>query len=495
MPKERWRRPGTTELLAIGVAAFFDPMTLWASNLAEIGWPDGVVLWSLLVWVGGLGLWALLVRVGMEAGAAMAAVVVVLLGMGDARWMMSDAMPGGPAVAFFALVVAAAVVAALFRFGAMRWIVIWLVVYLAVAPFANAVTAWMTGDASLEPLAEVPPLRFAERPDVVVVVFDALGSPRVLEADYGIAPGAFDALRRRGLVVPPAFEANYTLTHVSLASFFRMDYPVEAGVSVGEAEWKELMAVINGANPLVDTFKANGYRFVLVESGWSGVHCTASADLCVRGGWPDDAASTAISNSVVGFARVWNPESGPVGARRSIGWLRSDLVPYLEDGVPDLIFLHLLMPHPPVRLDPTCQPRDDGGEGLTVLSFPGIGRSETSTRRSLYRDQVDCALRTVGELAELVGDRGIFVAVGDHGPDSRMQLFTPPELWSETAVVERFGAFLATNARGCGWSEVGTLVNVGRRLLSCLSGTDVPPLGDRRFIVVQELPLVEISPG
>jgi hypothetical protein len=46
-----------------------------------------------------------------------------------------------------------------------------------------------------------------------------------------------------GVSVVPEVKANYTLTHLSLASFLEMDYPVDQRVRVGDADWADLLAI------------------------------------------------------------------------------------------------------------------------------------------------------------------------------------------------------------------------------------------------------------
>jgi hypothetical protein len=60
-------------------------------------------------------------------------------------------------------------------------------------------------------------------------------------------------------------------------------------------------------------------------------------------------------------------------------------------------------------------------------------------------------------------------------------MFMQSEDWSEDQRNERFETFLAARVPGCDMSGIESLVNVGRRMLSCLSGDPFPDLPTRIF--------------
>jgi hypothetical protein len=349
-------------------------------------------------------------------------------------------------------------------------------------------------ESQVQPAEAVAVGEFKETPDVLILVFDALGSSTVLERFYDYDSTYLDRFRTAGLGVSDSMTANYNFTHLSLASFYRMDYPLLEGQSAGDAEWADLLRAIRGDNPLVDAFQSQGYRFLMVESSWSGSQCSRDVDICIRGVWPDTPTATAVRRSLFGALPIPKLSEAEAPANlNSIAWLESDLESYLSNDLPEIMFVHLFLPHAPLRLDSNCEYRSDGGLGHMAVVAPVHSASDAEIRKRLYVDQVRCAERVIREVAELVGDGAILIVFGDHGPDSQRQSYVAPEAWSDSDIEERFRVFFATNATECGLLDVASLVNVGRALLSCLSGSP-PTLADDRYFIasLDRTPLREI---
>ena len=481
------------ELAMLAAACLYPPLTVWANNLAEVGFPSGLLLWAGIVWIVAVGVRWLLTSMGANSRGVTMGLFWALLAFGTLNRAGTTSPAGGWMLA--AAVAVGAVIVYLLR--AMPLIGVatsWMVVFAAIAPFGLAAVSFLgRGVSEVAPVSTTGPIAITDTRDVVLIVFDAQGSPRVLADDYGMDEDWVGVLNERGLQEVSGIWANYSMTHVSLASFFRMDYPVSDGARIGEAEWADLLQTIEGDNPFVATFRRAGYNVVFVESPWSSIRCSRFVDECVRGVWPDYATTTAISQSLLGaFDLPGITENAARGNRRSIAWLSNELGRKLDDDVPDLVIAHLLLPHPPLRLDSTCGYRADGGQGDTVVSWAGMSESDIEARRRLYVDQVRCAVNVLSTVADVVGDRGVLLAFGDHGPDSRLQLMTPPSAWSDAALVERFETFFATNLGDCPFDRAASLVNVGRVLVACLGAEPLPLLDDRYFIVLKASPVSEL---
>jgi hypothetical protein len=137
-----------------------------------------------------------------------------------------------------------------------------------------------------------------------------------------------------------------------------------------------------------------------------------------------------------------------------------------------------------LRLGAECEYREDGGRGGLTLGAPNYDLEETAARKRLYLEQVECAIKLILELNQLVGDDAMLLAFGDHGPDSLGQLFVAPVDWSEAAIEERLSILFVTNDAECGLSSVNSLVNVGRQLLACLGSEEIVMVQDRQFLAV-----------
>jgi hypothetical protein len=434
------------------------------------------------MWALGVAVWATWIALGGKRKSVTIAVFWLLLALGSLGSLFGDDSIRTVAI----LVLATTAVYAVYRLAIYRGIQLitnwasFFVVLLPLGSFAVEAPRLSESDPGPEPLQIAP---FTDRPDVVVLVADALGSQGVLEDFYAhdMSP-ALGSLERHGMEVVPGMKSNYSLTYLSLPSFFDMSYPAEDGEVLTDSDVAESLRQIGGQNRLVEAFQSQGYEFVMVESGWSGGQCTGAVDVCIRSPWPDDATSFAIDRSVFSLARGWFKGSHTAGTLHTIDWLESELPGYLEDDVPQLIFAHLLTPHAPLWLEPDCTYRWKPKHGGLTVGVPDIDQQTLQMRKDAYVGQVECALGVVESTAARTGDDALFLAMGDHGPDSQAQLFEEPVEWSPSDIEERMHVFFAAKAAGCGFEDLTSLVNVGGMLLACLTGVEDAPIGDRHFI-------------
>lgn len=266
-------------IAAILIAAHFMPMTIWAANRAEIGFPDGLILWTLLVSGFGILVWWVLQRVGLETKGATAVAFILVLGF-SSLGIRSQGTPGGTLTLSVLLLVVCALVYRLRRIRAMQWFQSWVVLFVALSPAIFALNTYLTGAAQVSAApVHIPEGDFGDHPDVVLLVLDAHTSLDVLEEQFDVDVTArYAPWRAHDGLVKTGMRANYALTHLSLASIFEMRYPYEDDARIREADWDHLLAKVSGENTLVDVFKSQGYRYTVVESGWAGLHCTGFVD-------------------------------------------------------------------------------------------------------------------------------------------------------------------------------------------------------------------------
>ncbi|HJQ75959.1 MAG TPA: hypothetical protein VJ948_01705 [Acidimicrobiia bacterium] len=480
---------GSDTLRAIGavvVAAQFSPVTIWAGNRAEIGFPDGMLLWVLSVAAAGVIAWLVLRKFGLEADGARATAFWGVLGF-SMLGLRTEETPGGAVTLLVLLVAFCALVYRLHRLPQFQWFQSWAVLFVALSPATFALHAYVTAADRTDPEAvETVDVEFRNYSDVVLVVFDAHASLDVLEEAFSVDVAAqYAPWREHGAHIAPGMRANYPLTHMSLAGVLNMNYPYGNGATVREGDWDYLLSTISGDNVLVNAFKAQGYRYTIVESGWIGLHCTGVADVCVRGIWPDQGTRLAMDRSLLGAgfqSMLRDPES--VGALHSIRWLDSELPDLLSNDDADLVLVHIMLPHPPLRLDDECHYQIEPGLGGTTLASPWFSEEDIDKRVARYLKATICARDVIAGLLEVVDDDGILVAFGDHGPDSHAQLFLSPKDWSLEDLKERFGALFVTNS-SCPIDGINSLVNLGRWLVACLAGEQPTYVDDRFFVGVR----------
>jgi hypothetical protein len=94
---------------------------------------------------------------------------------------------------------------------------------------------------------------------------------------------------------------------------------------------------------------------------------------------------------------------------------------------------------------------------------------------------------------EAVANDAIVVMFGDHGSDSGGQLSMDGSDWTDADIRERFGVFFAGYGPGCDFEDIGTLVNVSRRIVSCLSDEEFADLPSRAFLPSKTWDMTEFT--
>jgi hypothetical protein len=366
----------------------------------------------------------------------------------------------------------------LFR-ALMTWLALFLLSYPIVIVFGRSGTS---DEINVDAATDLAFSEMTEKPDILVVFLDGYASVGVLDDFYGFDNGEFlDRLEGLGFEAPGAATANYARTQLSISTVLQMDYVV-GELEITEGDIDALQGILNGRSRLSEALKGQGYRHVYVESGWLGSQCGPSVDVCVGAAWPDetfyDVAYRTILRGLPGFEVG---RSFTEGALHVADWLTSDLSTYLDDEQPDFIFAHVLLPHPPLFVDDHCVPDWRGFQYGFAIGRPYFHEHDDELARTDYVEQVQCVNSILVQIADLLTDDDVALIMGDHGPDGQGQLFLQGTQWNEEQRRERFGAFLATKVSDCDMKEIGSLVNVGRRMMSCLTGDDFPDLTTRIY--------------
>jgi hypothetical protein len=318
---------------------------------------------------------------------------------------------------------------------------------------------------------------------VILLVLDSYAREDVLLEEFGFDNGAFlSTLRNSGFEIPDSANANYTMTHLSIPSLLSMDYLDSSTGELGHADLRRLEAMASGANPVVDTLKSTGYRYIHGSAdNWLN-HCSDAADVCLPGPAIDQTAFALLSETPAG--PLLYPTSGdPTTAlnRQRIeqlrawgGWRDS-----LGDA-PIFTYLHLGLPHPPLFLDSQCEPRAHHNLSGQLINFLSMSPEIVELRKQAYVDQVKCANSTVTAfLDQLEGDE-IVIITADHGPDSNGLLNADPATWTDGQLHERLATFAAMKLPAACDSGIDPnlqLVNVFRVVFNCIyPSADLPML-------------------
>ena len=125
-------------------------------------------------------------------------------------------------------------------------------------------------------------IAFRQKPNVYFMILDAYGRADTLKLALGFDNDRFlGELERLGFFIPRHSVSNYPATNASVASMLSLDYP-EAAKTL-DPDVASFRRELQGANPVVEKFKAEGYRYILVPGGiWTKISCGGEEDLCLE---------------------------------------------------------------------------------------------------------------------------------------------------------------------------------------------------------------------
>jgi hypothetical protein len=460
------------------------PLLFWANNLTEMARP-----WVPVAIYLGLGVltW-LVVNFLFERWVTLA----TFLGMVG----LLLATAGGDLFRRFQVwgfvLVSLVLVAAIVRLASTRILYLvmsTLAIYAVISPLGIALlerSRWGESNVEIEG-DSFTNTSFESSEDFFLIILDAYGGRRALENAFGFTNEQFTTqLDERGFSLPEAW-ASYPLTHYSIPSMLEMGYLAEAGTHTSPAAASELHRIIGGSNRFISVLKASGYRFTMVEAGWGGSRCGEQVDVCVSAPVYDDALSAIGSSSVMGSRLLDQYGHGfTQGSLASMEWLRQNARRLSANGTPDVVFSHLMIPHPPTFLDAACELRVSELYTSPLLMQVSDSEADVHQRKVAYLEQVECANRFLSDFIDLAGAHASIVIAGDHGSESQAQTFTDPSGWSDSQITERLNAFLAIRtALPCDLSSPIVLPNVLRQLVACGTRTVVDDHPDRLFTMVE----------
>lgn len=483
------------QIFLILAASAFAPLQVFNANEEA---PSLLTALAVTLAVTGIGLflrWTL-VRFGWEPlGATYAVVLFVGLSMNTGYLIRESTVSRW--VVLMGLVLVAAIGYRLRELKIFQILMTWGAFLLIAIPVVAKLGEGGGLPPSIQIDEQVHSLQRSATPDVVVIVSDGYASAGVLEEFFGVDNFVFyGQLEESGFEVGEEVVANYPITALSVSSVLSLDYVVEEGAAPTRADADLLYEVIGGNNRLADALREHGYRQTYVESGWLGTRCRSHVDDCVAGPWPDESIyDIALKSVLTGLPGFEVGQTFTRGALHSMTWLDTDLEGLLTNDRADYVYVHLLAPHPPYFLDPACENEPRAEMSGFRSGDPDSTPDELKSMRNGYWNQIQCVNSVLTRVAELAAaTNAIVVMFGDHGSDTTGQLFVDGREWSDAQIRERFGAFFAGYGEGCDFSDLGSLVNVGRRVLSCLGDDSTPDLATRAFIVNEGESLQEIHP-
>jgi hypothetical protein len=352
--------------------------------------------------------------------------------------------------------------------------------------------------ASVEFSSAEPADPAVRRPDVVFIALDAYAREDVLRDVYSYDNGPFlDELEAAGFEVSDSANSNYTSTHTSVTSMLNTSYLELADGTMDNSDLVALASAVSGDNEVVRTLKDYGYAYIHGSGdNWLN-QCSGFVDVCLPGPAMDQTAFSLLTKTPIGpllFPETGNPTTwlnlGRIDQLRN--W-RATVDPVGD--APYFAYFHLVLPHPPLYLDASCQPRVEQELGGQLMGGPGIPPGLAESRKAAYVEQLICANATLAAFIDQLDGDEIVVLASDHGPDSYGTLDSDPVTWTADQLRERLATLAAIRLpRGCEnpGDENMQAVNMFRIVLGCIQGTELPLLQPEFHAATFSGPMVEV---
>jgi len=477
----------------IFAACAFTPLMVWVGNPESPAFLTSALVIIVLTALG-LAFRTILVRFGADPLGITYSMAIFLFFFLSAGVLVTSAA-GGRWAAFGIALLVSGIAYRLRAMGIFRVLVAWAAFFLLAVPLLSYIQRSDPGEASVEANAAMQIPSIEAGPDVVVVVLDGYASDEVLREFHHFDNSGFtDHLEGMGFTVATNIKSNFPVTTLSVVNTLNLDYVVEEQ-HLTRSDFEVLYEILGGNNTLARILTDSGYSQTYVESGWLGTRCRSLVDDCVAVPWPDETIYDMSLRSLLrGLPGFEVGQSFGRGARHSLEWLENDLDRYLANDVSDYVYVHVLAPHPPFFLTSSCEMIPTTELSGFTSNAPGLSEDQMDIRSEGYLDQVRCVNRVLASVAEAaVANNAIVVMFGDHGSDIGGQLQLDSSEWTDAQIRERFGPFFAGYGPGCDFEDLGSLVNVSRRIVACLSSDEVADLPLRAFLPSKEWDLTEID--
>ena len=480
-PEEAVSRDSSVPLLyflLVSLGAANRSLNAIAANYWQVVHPERIVIVTCsAVALACFTLWAL-VRWGVRRHVALFAVLVgSVLIVGGGPMVRRIGLPLGW-VAIFAVVILAVLIARLFSETIIQGAAVVLVVALISGALLSGYETWasMGSDNTID--SEALEVELVERPDIYVVVLDAYAGSHALEDVFDTTKDdLIGDLEGLGLQLPGSAWSPYASTEMAIPSVLDMSYPA-IPAELTNAGRATLHRTIAGENRTLELVRANGYRTIMIESGWVGSSCGSWFDECLTSHWLDEVMFQLASDSLA-YGLVLG-RFGHAFTANSIHTVEAieEVATRTDGGEPRLVFAHVLVPHPPFFLDEDCAIAVDD-----VRVNRSFGQDPADhIWDSLYLEQTRCVDRWLQELLGSVAPEDVVIFLGDHGI-GRQPSPTEGERPPLDVIVEHQNVFLAVRTPGdCTLTDPIVTSDLMRQVFSCLGDEPLPPVDQRMFV-------------
>lgn len=455
-------------LVIVVGCAFMRALEVWAVNAWDIGLPLRLLGVGAVLSVLGLALYWIGLKAGLETlPAAIAAGGVVLVLMLWSTLAVHPVLWLGIAIAvpWFLLSDLSP--------RANRLVVTLTLGLVLVYPIVNLVTEHVTNTekyAILEPAPRVEATPTGAAEDLILIVPDSYPAPVIAEEWFG---HDMEPLRtvfeEEGFVWAEAGLSRHTFTLLMLSSMYELQPVVDDSPTPPWGNLTSLFEIAGGDSYLRHALAGAGFNYIHVESGFDGTKCGRLVDECHRAGLLDESTWNLLVPSVFyGYLAERHGSYSVDGTLRATDDALDILERVQGNGEHDFVFVHLLLPHPPVVVDESCKVITP--EGDPVVTGPD------SPFTAGFERQLGCVDLQLERLAKSVEDTSAVLITADHGSGLGGQVSEAPEEWSDADIAERFSILLTYRMPGsCPGPVEATNLDAMRALVACVVEMEMPP--------------------
>ena len=361
-------------------------------------------------------------------------------------------------------------------------IVLVAITFVIIVPFEISAASRSTAVAqtATAPATSSRPLR-----DVYYLILDRYGSDRSLKLRFGVDNDLTPWLTDHGFRVLPDSHANYVKTSMSIASTLNMTHLVDLATQMGpnSSDHEPIFAMLQNS-PVVQEFKALGYRYLHVGSHFEPTQTDVAADRNLYAGGPSDFAEALIDVSAIPvIAKHLHISHGDFVMDRAFANGTYDwkaLASIEDEPGPKFVWGHFLLPHPPYVFAP------DGHQVVGAERKAMTSKELFEGHLAFTNAQLEAFIKSVQALPP---DRQpIIIVQADEGPyTAPYQADQAHYDWSTASPAElqmKYGilnAWYFPDGTDPGLYDSMTSVNTFPTLFDGYFGLNVPKLEDRSY--------------
>lgn len=267
-------------------------------------------------------------------------------------------------------------------------------------------------------------------PDIYYIILDGYGRSDVLNEMYNYDNSELiEYLTDKGFYVAAKSTTNYNSTSLSLASSLNLNYIDEliSGADSNTRDKKPLNELMR-RNEVASTLRKNGYRFVVISSGYYGSDIKdANLFLAAENSLGEFENAVVSLTPVPAFLSIFSLKNDFTVAsvhRRTVLNAFDKLSDTSIPQKPAFIFAHIIAPHSPFVFGENGEgvPRNQSLKGWDGSLLVGVGGFTKEDYLKYYRDQAAFVSKKVKATIENILSNSeqppVIILQSDHGPGS-----------------------------------------------------------------------------